>query len=401
MDLEKLERKHTENPDGRYFVPLANAYRKLGETDHAEHLLREGLRRHPDYLSAHIVLGRCLADQSEFDAAAEEFRHVLSVDAQNLVALSSLGEIAQAAGRREDAERWYRELLAVDPMNEEARRALDGSRDDGAATAPDQPVDIGEVLDLSEPDAETELVTETIADLYAKQGFYDRAAAVYRELIRRNGSSDSLEERLAAVEQRASAGDWQTDEVFVAEEPRAPEDFGNVEPLPDADTFAESFSGGFDGDITSDDPFAGTAPPAEPPATIQTYLQNLLAWTPGHAESRADEPDGTDLAMPGEQVDEDEWNQEYEGDRGIAEAAGFEFLPDEQLPWEMPGTDPLDESLATPEEGADAQAEPTTETDAARQTAGNLPSTDESDDTAAGEDDDLESFQAWLRSLKR
>jgi uncharacterized protein HemY len=48
-EIEKYQQKHDENPEGRYFVPLANAYRKLGEFDAAESLLREGLRRHPDY----------------------------------------------------------------------------------------------------------------------------------------------------------------------------------------------------------------------------------------------------------------------------------------------------------------------------------------------------------------
>src|SRR5688500_16136020 len=106
-EVQKLERYHAENPQGRYFVPLANAYRKMGALDQAEALLREGLRRHPDYLSAHIVLGRCLADGGATDAAVSEFRYVLSVDPQNLIALRSLGEMASEGGRSEEAVRWY------------------------------------------------------------------------------------------------------------------------------------------------------------------------------------------------------------------------------------------------------------------------------------------------------
>ena len=29
-EIEKLERRYAENPDGRYFAPLADAYRKAG-----------------------------------------------------------------------------------------------------------------------------------------------------------------------------------------------------------------------------------------------------------------------------------------------------------------------------------------------------------------------------------
>ena len=124
-EIEKLERKHAEHPEGRFFVPLANAYRKMGDVETAEALLRAGVERHPDYLSAHIVLGRCLADRGAVSEAEEELRFVISQDSQNLIALRTLGELAVSEGRTGEAAQWYRELLAVDPMNEEARQALE------------------------------------------------------------------------------------------------------------------------------------------------------------------------------------------------------------------------------------------------------------------------------------
>jgi len=123
-ELETLQRKHAEYPEGRYFVPLANARRKAGDLDRAEALLRDGLEIHPDYLSAHIVLGRCLEDRGNGREAEEQFQRVLSRDPQNLVALKHLGEIAARDGRRDDAARWYRELIGADPMNDGARARL-------------------------------------------------------------------------------------------------------------------------------------------------------------------------------------------------------------------------------------------------------------------------------------
>jgi tetratricopeptide (TPR) repeat protein len=279
-EIEKLERKHAENPEGRYFVPLANDYRKVGDLERAEKLLREGIAKHPDYLSAHIVMGRCLADRGANEEAAEEFSYVLSMDPQNLIALRSLGEIATADGNPAEAERWYRELLAVDPMNEDARRAIaalesaaaegaappmpegEGPWDSEAATpaaapepagaqpvrsdAAEDPTRFGELVDFEldapaeaeepatgSPAADAgamapqdeadeadwaiggaaddlddvgsvEVVTETIAELYARQGLHDRAAEVYRELIRRRGGDAHLEERLAELERAGS-----------------------------------------------------------------------------------------------------------------------------------------------------------------------------------------------------
>ena len=120
--IQSLESSYGDNP-GRYFVALAGAWREGGDIARAEEILRENLKRFPG-LSAHVLLGRCLADRGAFQEAANEFHYVLSIDSQNLIALRTLAEMAAAGGRRAEAERWYNELLAVDPMNVEARSAL-------------------------------------------------------------------------------------------------------------------------------------------------------------------------------------------------------------------------------------------------------------------------------------
>jgi tetratricopeptide (TPR) repeat protein len=131
--IEQLKSSHHENP-ARFFMPLASAYREAGEQARAEELLRDNLKRHPGYLSAHVLLGRCLADRGVIDEARNEFQYVLSIDSQNLIALRTLGEMAAASGNRDEARRWYGDLLAVDPMNSEARHALDAL--EAAAPAP-------------------------------------------------------------------------------------------------------------------------------------------------------------------------------------------------------------------------------------------------------------------------
>ncbi|MQA90613.1 MAG: tetratricopeptide repeat protein [Gemmatimonas sp.] len=420
-ELEKLERKHAENPEGRYFVPLANLYRRRGDVDQAMSLLRAGLARHPDYLSARIVLGRCLADCGECDAAETEFRYVLSLDSENLVALRTMGELAVAKGETSEGRSWYRELLGVDPMNEEARQALDSlegpsevatlgpfgdvqppaaeeSVPAGASTAFDEPIPSGEpspsdVVDLPEeggelgepapspepgfppeptfsaapgiPAESTEeppahdaslaeiedvassafdygptpeadelfvgsrdelekglregrevVVTETIAELYTRQGFYDRAAEVYRELIRLRGGGDLLEERLREVERlagrvpEAEEGEKEEEqaspELLVPDSPDAPipvtdsspwmsdqvvdEGLEDTETIPflypphhqgpdvepflelevEEDTFAESFVEGFPA-IEVDEVGAGTgdAPSSQVPMAVE------------------------------------------------------------------------------------------------------------------------------------
>jgi tetratricopeptide (TPR) repeat protein len=609
-EIEKYERKHEENPEGRNFVPLANAYRKAGELELAEGLLREGLRRHPDYLSAHIVLGRVLADRGAAAEAATEFRHVLAVDPQNLIALRTMGELAAFEGRPDEAGYWYRELLVVDPMNDDARAALaeiqaatpadetfddagdwwrsepgadpgesgtagevrteaedegvvegpaalvaseprplahryddllapfgagehaEGETSDGepapafAAEADRAPVD-GELIDHAdgdEPPVEYEvvppadgrdeeadhararerhaasaspggLVSETLAELYARQGFTAEAAEMYRELIRRRGEEPGLVLRLAELEagaERAAASappalDEMVDEVAFRDAAYATEaseaaptaweesagdeqeavagafhvDAYEPEPAYDrSDAFADSFSGGF-GEVDDgaggaggvpfrldqpgrgDEPGAGeagaaagfgvTAPVEDEPeagsVTIAAYLGKLIGWRPATQRDRPDDGGGSWSVAP---QSGEPWEaaapQRPEAAAPAAaperpEAAAPE-ADDEPFPWELPVDEPGHAGspapyAAAPPEPADrpptaasTDADPgfdaspeQADGDAGEEPAPNGPRPAAEQWTGApdggDDDDDLESFQAWLRSLKR
>jgi len=137
-EIEKLEKRWAENPKGRNFAPLADAYRKAGELDRALELCTAGLELHPDYVSAHIVFGRCLIDQKNEAGASDVFRKVLALDPENVLALKILAEIADRGGRYDEAAEWLGRLLAADPMNGDAAEALTRARSRAAQTAAKQ-----------------------------------------------------------------------------------------------------------------------------------------------------------------------------------------------------------------------------------------------------------------------
>jgi tetratricopeptide (TPR) repeat protein len=142
-EIEKLERRYAENPQGLTFAPLAEVHRKNGDVARALELLRPGLAVHPDYIPASIVLGRCHLDLGELPAAEAAFNQVLSLDAENVIALKALADIAERMFRFDDAERALNALLAVDRSNDEARDQLsrvDAARQQaeaGASVAPE------------------------------------------------------------------------------------------------------------------------------------------------------------------------------------------------------------------------------------------------------------------------
>ena len=140
-EIEKLEKRWAENPKGRNFAPLADAYRKAGELDRAIELCTAGLERHPDYVSAHIVFGRCLIDQKNDPGASAVFRKVLALDPENVLALKILAEIAERGGRYDEAADWLSRLLSADPMNGDAAEALARAKGRAAhSTATSDPI---------------------------------------------------------------------------------------------------------------------------------------------------------------------------------------------------------------------------------------------------------------------
>jgi len=134
-EIEKLEARYRENPKGRNFAPLADAYRKAALIDNAIELCQAGLQLHPDYVSGHIVHGRCLVDKKDDTGAEAVFRRVLELDPENILALKVLAEIAERNERFAAAAEWLNRLLLADPMNGEAADGLSRVRGKAATQA--------------------------------------------------------------------------------------------------------------------------------------------------------------------------------------------------------------------------------------------------------------------------
>jgi len=131
-EIEKLEARFREKPE-QWFAALADAYRKAGDVDMALEVLGAWIDKRPTYTSGHIVRGRCLLDRERFAEAAEAFEQVLGLDTENVLALKALAEIAERSSDVGTARRWLKRLLEVDPMNEEAREALERLGEDEQA----------------------------------------------------------------------------------------------------------------------------------------------------------------------------------------------------------------------------------------------------------------------------
>jgi len=153
-EIEKLERRYSENPHGLTFAPLAEIHRKNGDLARALELLTAGLELHPNYIPASIVLGRCHQNLGDLPSAEAAFTHVLRLDDENVIALKSLADINERLERLGEAETWLRRLVSIDRSNDEAReqlRRIETARqgNNGSAAETAAPAPVLEMIDLT------------------------------------------------------------------------------------------------------------------------------------------------------------------------------------------------------------------------------------------------------------
>lgn len=158
-EIAKLESRWRENPNGLTFAPLAEAYRKQKDPQRALEVLLPGLGKHPDYIPANIVLGRCHWDLNDLPAAERAFTHVLDLDGENVIALKALADITERLARYDESLRRLNALLAVDRSNDEARaqlarvQELERQQAEGSAAVPGAAAAAAETTELPPPPA--------------------------------------------------------------------------------------------------------------------------------------------------------------------------------------------------------------------------------------------------------
>lgn len=142
--IDELKKKFDENPR-RYFAPLANEFRKMGELEQAIMICEEFLPQQPGHMSGHIVYGQALFESERLPEARTVFETALGLDPENLIALRHLGDIARRQGDVGGARQWYARVLDADPRNEEIQALIaslegEGTEPPSAATEPERPV---------------------------------------------------------------------------------------------------------------------------------------------------------------------------------------------------------------------------------------------------------------------
>ena len=172
------------------FAALSEAYRRRNMLDQAIAVCKKGLHHHPGFLSGRVALARAYVDKGETDQAVKELERVILAAPDNLIAQGLLLAVYEEKHDWDNLEKTVHRILSVDPRDEKATKCWQTLRT--------QPT----TSENAAGGKSGEIVTQTLAEIYASQGYYDKAFDIYRKLSVREPENPNLHERLADLKQQ-------------------------------------------------------------------------------------------------------------------------------------------------------------------------------------------------------
>lgn len=210
----------TKDPSSTAFVPLAEAYRQIGLLDDALEAARFGTEMLPHFSPGFSTMGRILGQMGRLDESMSAYARALSIDRQSQAALVGLSRLHLVRGERDQARKILQQAKEFHPDDEKINDML---------VALDLPRPWAEIKQASiaheqAPSHESApgepIATATLAEIYVKQGLFDKALEVYQGILVQDPENVSARKRITQLQEKLGevvAPD--AEEVQVAEEP--------------------------------------------------------------------------------------------------------------------------------------------------------------------------------------
>jgi tetratricopeptide (TPR) repeat protein len=231
--IEKFEENVRANPLTPEFAKLANYYLINGNADEAINLLHLGLNIYPDYITARLLLGKCYLANRYFFDAKKIFEQILNEYPDLSIAKKFL-DIADEMTKNEVSRRHENDIVPKLQFKAPEFNDFDFSYnlfpsyeiDDITGEGIDMP-DLEDSQEYSEfkkifetphffrretakpsfekkrlkNKFEVKIITETLADIFAKQGNYFDAIEAYSHLLKiKPERKEQIESKISEVE---------------------------------------------------------------------------------------------------------------------------------------------------------------------------------------------------------
>lgn len=123
--IDKCQRILQSDPNSQIFAALADALRKKGDLDKAFRVCRSGLKVHPDYGSAHVVMSKINLDRGLFDWAELEVKKAADLDGRTRATELLMAEILIYRSEFSEAIKLLKNLHRADPGNDQIKKLLE------------------------------------------------------------------------------------------------------------------------------------------------------------------------------------------------------------------------------------------------------------------------------------
>lgn len=180
-EIETAEVASENNGIGYSFARQAARLITAGDLDTAADLLQAGIRQYPHYATGLQVLGDLYVQRGKPVSATFAYLEALKRDADNPLTLLKLGDLFRNAGQLTEALKYYLQAAGLEPRSPSIAARLD---------------ELGRFQSASGQPEHELLWTETAADLYAQQGYKDKARAIYARLLQQTPGESRLFDKL-------------------------------------------------------------------------------------------------------------------------------------------------------------------------------------------------------------
>ncbi len=124
-NIEKYQKIFARDPHSKVFAPLAEAYREMGMLKEAEQVARQGVQKHPDYVSGLVALGRVLLEMKSPSEAQIFLEKAIRLTPENILAYQLLAQAFLENKQAKQALKNFKMVLFLNPQHAIAQRAVE------------------------------------------------------------------------------------------------------------------------------------------------------------------------------------------------------------------------------------------------------------------------------------
>jgi tetratricopeptide (TPR) repeat protein len=202
-EIADLRAELDDDRSPRNVMRTAEAFWLLGRPESALELLRPLVREAPALVAPRILAAWCAEDAGHPEEARARLKEAAEIDPANpyaahrVPAAAVAGPVPSAGPERasDDELQAERERAPDDELQAEPERAPD----DELQAEPERALDAAQLREVPP----SPLYSATLAEIFAKQGFQEKAIEIYRRLASQDPGRSDLASRIRALEEQA------------------------------------------------------------------------------------------------------------------------------------------------------------------------------------------------------